>query len=81
MEPLILDFDLGGQTYVVKVTALQLNGATQYVAEVNTGSRIVYVLQKNGLLQPDDHQSDDVQLVNAIATRILEAKNAQDRHW
>jgi len=80
MEPFILDFDLDGQNYLVQVTELQLNGVTQFVAQVNADRRIVYVLQKNGTLLPDEDKIHDVQLLNAIATRILELKNAVERN-
>lgn len=80
MEPFILNFDLEGRNYLVQVTELQLNGVTQFVAQVNADRRIVYVLQKNGTLQPDVDKIHDIQLLNAIATRILELKNAVERN-
>lgn len=80
MEPFILDFDLEGKNCLVQVTELQLNGVTQFVAQVNEDHRIVYVLQKNGTLQPDGDKTHDVRLLNAIATRILELKNAVERN-
>ncbi|MET6997700.1 hypothetical protein [Chitinophaga defluvii] len=80
MEPFILDFDLEGKNYLVQVTELQLNGITQFVAEVNADRKVVYTLQKNGTLQPDGDKIRDVPLLNAIATRILELKNAVERN-
>ncbi|GAA0557311.1 hypothetical protein [Chitinophaga japonensis] len=71
MEQFNLDFDLQGRNYVIPVTLHHEHGATFYRALVGEDHAIDYYRQENGVLKPEVVTSEDPQLVNAIATRIL----------
>lgn len=75
-----LDFDLKGSNYVVVVQSHESSlGIEHYKAVLDEEHSIDYLVQGNGVLQPNADHAADPQLVNAIATRILEVVHEDDR--
>ena len=74
-----LDFDLKGSNYVVVVQSHESRGIEHYKAVLDEEHSIDYLVQVNGVLQPNADHAADPQLVNAIATRILEVVHEDDR--
>jgi hypothetical protein len=72
MKDFTLDFDLKGNNYVVIVHPQDCRGIEHYKAVLDEDHSIDYLLQGNGQLQPNPDYAADPQLVNAIATRILQ---------
>jgi len=80
MEQFNLDFDLQGRNYVIPVTLHHEHGATFYRAAIGEDHVIDYYRQENGTLKPEMTVLEDPQLVNAIATRILEHLHGPDNN-
>ncbi|WP_343691379.1 hypothetical protein [Chitinophaga sp.] len=79
MKDFTLDFDLKGSNYIVVVQPHESRGIEHYKAVLDDEHSIDYLLQVNGDLQPNPDYAADPQLVNAIATRILEVVHVEDR--
>jgi hypothetical protein len=79
MKDFTLDFDLKGSNYVVVVQSLESRGVEHYKAVLDEEHSIDYLVQRDGILQPNPDYAADPQLVNAIATRILEVVHVDDR--
>ncbi|PSL28876.1 MULTISPECIES: hypothetical protein [Chitinophaga] len=79
MKDFTLDFDLKGDNYVVVVQPHESRGIEHYKAVLDEDHSIDYLLQGNGDLQPNADYAADPQLVNAIATRILQVVHVEDR--
>ncbi|WP_146971423.1 hypothetical protein [Chitinophaga sp.] len=79
MKDFTLDFDLKGSNYIVVVQPHESRGIEHYKAVLDEEHSIDYLLQVNGDLQPNPDYAADPQLVNAIATRILEVVHVEDR--
>jgi hypothetical protein len=79
MKDFTLDFDLQGSNYVVVVQSLESRGIEHYKAVLDEEHSIDYLVQSNGILQPNPDYAADPQLVSAIATRILEVVHVDDR--
>jgi len=79
MKDFTLDFDLKGSNYVVVVQSLESRGVEHYKAVLDEEHSIDYLVQRGGILQPNPDYAADPQLVNAIATRILEVVHVDDR--
>jgi len=79
MKNFTLDFDLKGSNYIVLVESLESRGIEHYKAVLDEEHSIDYLVQSNGVLQPNPDYAADPQLVNAIATRILEVVHEDDR--
>ncbi|MBW8687803.1 hypothetical protein [Chitinophaga rhizophila] len=79
MKDFTLDFDLKGNNYIVVVQPHESMGIEHYKAVLDEDHSIDYLLQGNGYLQPNADYAADPQLVNAIATRILQVVHVSDR--
>ena len=79
MKDFTLDFDLKGSNYIVVVQPHESRGIEHYKAVLDEEHSIDYLLQVNGQLQPNPDYAADPQLVNAIATRILQVVHVADR--
>lgn len=79
MKDFTLDFDLKGSNYIVVVQPHETSGIEHYKAVLDEEHSIDYLVQVNGELQPNPDYAADPQLVNAIATRILEVVHVEDR--
>ena len=79
MKDFTLDFDLKGSNYVVIVQPHETRGIEHYKAVLDEEHSIDYLLQGNGELQPNPDYAADPQLVNAIATRIMQVVHVSDR--
>jgi len=79
MKEFTLDFDLKGHNYVVAVQPHKSHSIDHIRAIIDEDHSIDYLMQDNGVLQPNADHAADPQLVNAIATRILEAVHSQHR--
>lgn len=79
MKDFTLDFDLKGSNYVVVVQPHETSGVEHYKAVLDEEHSIDYLLQGSGILQPNADHAADPQLVNAIATRILEVVHVDER--
>lgn len=79
MKDFTLDFDLKGSNYIVVVQPHETSGIEHFKAVLDDEHSIDYLVQVNGELQPNPDYAADPQLVNAIATRILEVVHVEDR--
>lgn len=78
MEQFTLDFDMDGKGYIVVVTPQTMPDGTIYNARLeDTDIRLLSTA--NGALMPVDAPGVEPKLLTAIATRILERVNAQNR--
>jgi hypothetical protein len=81
MKDFTLDFDLKGSNYIVVVQPHETSGIEHFKAVLDDEHSIDYLVQVNGELQPNPDYAADPQLVNAIATRILEVVHVEDRPY
>lgn len=79
MKDFTLDFDLKGDNYIVVVQPHESMGIEHYKAVLDEDHSIDYLVQTGGYLQPNADYAADPQLVNAIATRILQVVHVDNR--
>jgi len=80
MEPFILDFDLHGKNYIIRVELHHEHGATYYSAAIDDMHTVDYYRGENGALKSTVNSYVDPDLIRAIATRIMEHLDKRNGH-
>jgi len=80
MEQFNITFDANAKNYVVVIIPKEEDGKQLFTAIIDEDRKVEFEKQKDGSLDVTNNPKLETNVINSIATRILEQVNLEDRN-